>query len=105
MLAGVGAFPVDVNAFMHNTCASGMAVAFGGLLISAPWVLRGMPLTFFLVTGGFLAGMVVSVILFAVTGYFNLTAFELVVFAIIFGWIATFIRFLSATANQVEANA
>jgi hypothetical membrane protein len=105
MLAGVGAFPLDVNAFMHNACASGMAFAFGGLLISAPWVLRGMPTTFFLVTGGFLAGMVVSVILFAVTGYFNLTAFELVVFAIIFGWIATFIRFLSATANQSDARA
>lgn len=65
-------------------------------------VLRGMPWTFFLATGGFFAGMVISVILFAVTGYFNLTFFELVVFMIIFGWIATFIRFLSATVETAR---
>jgi hypothetical membrane protein len=104
MLAGVGAFPLDVNATIHNSCAAGMAFAFGGLLIAAPWVLRGMPWTFFAVTGGFLAGMLVTVYLFAVTGYFNLTALELVMFAIIFAWISTFIRFVSATAEGAPAS-
>jgi hypothetical membrane protein len=100
MLSGVGLFPLNVNATLHNTCAAGMSVAFGLLLLASPIVLRGMPWTFFAVTGGFFLAMVGSVVLFAVTGYFNLTFFELVVFAIIFGWIATFIRFLSATVAQ-----
>jgi len=100
MLAGVGAFPVDVNLVIHNTSAIGMAVSFLLILISSPWVLKGMPWTFFAVSGGFLAGMLLAVYLFAVTQYFNLTAFELVAFVIIFGWISTFIRFLSATVEQ-----
>lgn len=105
MLAGVGLFPLSVNATLHNVCAAGMAVAFFLLLLSSPIVLRGMPWTFFAVTGGFFLAMVGSVILFAVTGYFNLTFFELVVFIIIFGWIATFIRFLGATVSAAEAEA
>jgi len=72
------------------------------LLLASPLVLRGMPWTFFIATGGFFAAMVLSVILFAVTGYFNLTFFELVVFIIIFGWIASFIRFLGATVETAR---
>lgn len=104
MLARVGAFPLDVNETLHNVSAAGMAVAFGLLLLTSPLVLRGMPWTFFAVTGGFFAAMVGSVILFAGTGYFNLTFFELVVFIIIFGWIATFIRFLGATVEAARSS-
>lgn len=103
MLAGVGLFPLQVSEVLHNICAAGMAVAFFFLLLSSPFVLRGMPWTFFAATGAFFLAMVGSVILFAVTGYFNLTFFELVVFIIIFGWIATFIRFLGATVETAEA--
>ncbi|MDF1477771.1 DUF998 domain-containing protein [Leifsonia sp. H3M29-4] len=105
MLAGVGLFPLTVSVLLHNLCASGMAVAFFLLLLSSPIVLRGMPWTFFATTGAFFLAMVGAVILFAVTGYFNLTFFELVVFMIIFGWIATFIRFLGATVETAQAKA
>jgi len=105
MLACVGLFPLTVSVLLHNISAAGMAVAFLGLLIGTPFILRGMPWTFFAVTGGFLAAMILSIVLFAVTGYFNLTFFELVVFIIIFGWIATFIRFLGATVASAEAKA
>ena len=104
MLAGVGLFPLTVSVTLHNICAAGMAVAFFFLLLGSPIVLRGMPWTFFAVTGGFFLAMVGSVVLFAVTGYFNLTFFELVVFVIIFGWIATFIRFLGATVTSAQQN-
>ena len=104
MLAGVGLFPLTVSVTLHNICAAGMAVAFFFLLLGCPIVLRGMPWTFFAVTGGFFLAMVGSVVLFAVTGYFNLTFFELVVFVIIFGWIATFIRFLGATVTSAQEN-
>ena len=58
-----------------------------------------MPRTFFLVTWGFLAAMVLSVVLF-VTTFFGLTAFEIIVFALVFAWIAVFIRFLGLAAQQ-----
>lgn len=99
MLALVGVFPVNVNLLLHNLSASGMAVMFLVLLIGGPRFLRGMPRTYFLSAWAFLAATIASVILFAVT-YFTLTAFEIVVFALIFGWIAVFIRFLGVTGQE-----
>ena len=37
-----------------------------------------------------------SALLFEPIAYYNLTAFELAAFSIIFGWISVFIRFVSA---------
>lgn len=98
MLALVGVFPVNVNMLMHNVSASGMALMFLLLLVAGPWLLRGMPRAYFLSTWGFLAALVVSGVLFAVT-YFGLTAFEIIVFALIFGWLSVFIRFLGVTGQ------
>lgn len=101
MLACVGVFPVDVNMPMHNISASGMAAMFLVLLIGGPNFLRGMPRTYFVASWTFLAAMVASVILFIpVIGYFSLTAFEIIVFALIFGWIAVFIRFLGVAGRH-----
>jgi hypothetical membrane protein len=100
MLACVGIFPVNVNLWLHNLSASGMAAMFLVLLTAGNRVLQGMPRAYFLSAWVFLAALIVSVVLFVV-GYFSLTAFEIVVFALIFGWIAVFIRFLSA-AGQVD---
>ncbi len=98
MLAFVGIVPVDVNLLIHNVSASGMALMFLALLIAGPRLLRGMPRTYFVASWAFLAATVASVLLFVV-GYFSLTAFEIIVFALIFGWIAVFIRFLGAAAR------
>ncbi|WP_241095408.1 MULTISPECIES: hypothetical protein [unclassified Leucobacter] len=100
MIAGVGIVPVNVSLIVHNTFASGMAVMFFGMLVLGPKVLRGMPRAYFISAWIFLASVVVSVLLFAV-GYFGLTALEIIVFALIFGWISVFIRFLGAT-GQVD---
>lgn len=99
MLACVGVFPVDVNLWLHNLSASGMALMFLALLIAGPKLLRGMPRTYFLSAWAFLAATVASVALFVAT-YFSLTAFEIIVFALIFGWIAVFIRFLGVTGQH-----
>ncbi|WP_091704734.1 DUF998 domain-containing protein [Microbacterium sp. cf046] len=99
MLACVGIFPVDFSLLLHNLSATGMAVMFLVLLIAGPKLLRGMPRTYFLSAWAFLAATVASVILFIVT-YFSLTAFEIIVFALIFGWIAVFIRFLGVTGQH-----
>jgi hypothetical protein len=57
-----------------------------------------MPRTFFVATWGFLGAIVLSIVLFIV-GYFTLTAFEIIVFALIFAWIAVFIRFLGVAGR------
>lgn len=101
MLAFVGICPVDVNLLVHNVSASGMAAMFLALLISGPKLLRGMPRTYFVASWAFLGATVASVVLFAV-GYFSLTAFEIIVFALIFGWISVFIRFLGAAGAAVK---
>ncbi len=99
MLACVGIFPVDVNLALHNLSATGMAAMFLVLLIGGPRWLRGMPSTYFVASWAFLASTVASVVLFVV-GYFSLTAFEILVFALIFGWIAVFIRFLGVAGES-----
>ena len=98
MLACVGVFPVDEHLVLHNLSAMGMAVMFLVLLIAGPRWLNGMPRTYFVSAWGFLGAVVASILLFVV-GYFGLTAFEIIVFALIFGWIAVFIRFLGVTGQ------
>ena len=99
MLACVGIFPVNVHLLLHNLSASGMAAMYLVLLISGPWMLRGMPRTYFIAAWAFLAAVLSSIVLFA-TGYFGLTAFEIIVFALVFGWIAVFIRFLGVAGQR-----
>jgi len=98
MLAFVGIVPVDVNLLVHNLSASGMAVAYLVLLIAGYRVLRGMPRAYFVAASAFLVATAASIVLFAV-GYFSLTAFEIIVFALIFGWIAVFMRFLGVAGR------
>ena len=104
MLAGVGLVPVNINLFIHNLCASGMALMFLGMFGIGPRVLRGMPRAYFIAVWVFVGALVLSSVLFAV-GYFGLTAFEIVVFALIFGWISVFIRFLGVAGGETPANA
>ena len=99
MLAGVGIFPVDVSMPLHNLSASGMAVMFMVLLIGGPRFLRGMPRTYFVSAWAFLGALVASIVAF-ITTYFSLTAFEIIVFALIFGWIAVFIRYLGLAGQK-----
>jgi hypothetical protein len=90
-----------VNFALHNISASGMAAMFLVLLIGGPRFFRGMPRTYFVASWAFLAAMVASVILFIpAIGFFSLTAFEIIVFALVFGWIAVFIRFLGVAGRQ-----
>ena len=97
MLAGVGIFPFHTNPVLHNVSASGMAAMYLVLLFSGPSLLRGMPRTYFVVSWVYAGATLASLALFVV-GYFSLTAFEIIVFALVFGWIAVFIRFLGVTS-------
>jgi hypothetical membrane protein len=100
LLACVGLFPLDVSMLVHNMSAIGMSLTFLALLISAPWVLRGMPRRFFLFCDGAIIVLLGGALLFEPIGYWNLTAFELIAFSTIFGWISVFIRFSNALSLQ-----
>ena len=96
LLAGVGLVPVNVSMPIHNICAIGMSLTFLTLLIGAPRILRGMPRRFFVFCTGGIVLLLASALLFEPIAYYNLTAFELAAFSIIFGWISVFIRFVNA---------
>lgn len=101
MLAFVGIVPVDVNMLVHSLAASGMGLMYLALLIGGPRFFRGMPRTYFVASWAFLAAMAASIVLFIpAIGFFSLTAFEIIVFALIFAWIAVFVRFLGVTGRQ-----
>jgi len=60
-----------------------------------------MPRTYFVSAWSFLGALVASIVLFVpAVGFFSLTAFEIIVFALIFGWIAVFIRFLGVSGQR-----
>ncbi|MCA1942409.1 MAG: DUF998 domain-containing protein [Yonghaparkia sp.] len=105
MLACVGIFPLTVSVLLHNISASGMAVTFLVLLFSSPTVLKGLPGRFFVVSAAFAGALIVGALLFEPIGYYNLTAFELVAFAIIFAWISIFIRYINALTEQTAYRA
>ncbi|WP_164863693.1 DUF998 domain-containing protein [Agromyces sp. LHK192] len=103
MLAGVGLFPLHVNMAAHNGCASGMAAAFAIMVLGSPYILRGLPRRFFVFCYATFGVLIGGFLLFVPIGYYNLTAFELVAFTVIFSWITVFIRFVDALADAPAA--
>ncbi|RUR03593.1 DUF998 domain-containing protein [Labedella endophytica] len=101
-LAGIGAVPINVSVVVHNVFSSGASIVFALLLLSVPIALRGMPWQFFVVTAGFFVVLLAAGYLHFLLKYFNLTAFELVAYIILFGWIAVFVRFLAAVLRSEE---
>ncbi|QKJ20848.1 DUF998 domain-containing protein [Microbacterium hominis] len=100
-LACVGIFHVDDFFALHTGVASGMAVAFGVLVINLPRWITGVTRSFVAVGWIFVAVIVVLAVLFAVQ-YYTLTAVELVAGVLVFTWIILFIR--NAAALQHDAD-
>lgn len=97
MLAGVGVFTFDEQLVLHNVCAAGMSASFAAMVLGSPALLRGMPPRFFVICYATFGVLIGGFLLYAPPiAYYNLTAFELVAFAVIFGWILLFIRFVDA---------
>ncbi|MDR6969842.1 DUF998 domain-containing protein [Leifsonia shinshuensis] len=98
LLAGVGLFPLDVSQILHNVSAVGMLIAFALLVFWVRPALPGAPRSFF-VFGYVSFGVIVLVAVFFVTGYYVLTATELVAGVIVFGWLTVFLRVSGAGAR------
>jgi hypothetical membrane protein len=99
-LACVGIFHVDDFFWVHNSVATGMAVAFAVAAIRLPVWIPGMPRAFVLLGWLFLGAIAVLGVFFAV-GYYTLTAVELVAGLLIFSWIILFLR--NAAALQQDS--
>ena len=97
-LACVGVFPVDEFFVVHNTVATGMAVVFAVVVVGLPWWLPTMPRVFVGLGWAYVLVIVLLAVFFA-TGYYNLTAVELIAAVLIFSWIIVFLR----TAGSVVA--
>ena len=99
-LAFVGLFVYDVFPLTHNIAAFGMAALFGVIIIILPWLVPGFLPAFFVASYALIAGLIVSAWLFWGVGYFNLTIFELVAAAVIFTWLALFVRHVAALLDD-----
>jgi len=91
LLACVGIFPVDEFFALHNTVATGMAVAYAVIVFALPRLVPSMPRVF-VILGYVYVGVVVLLGIFFAVGYYNLTAVELVAGVLIFSWIILFLR-------------
>ncbi len=90
-LTCVGIFPVDAFFILHNTVATGMAVAFAFVVVALPWLLPSISKVF--VALGYVYVAVIALLgIFFATGYYNLTAVELIAAILIFSWIIVFLR-------------
>lgn len=103
-LAGVGAFEYNVFPTIHLITAAGMAVVFIALLIFLPRLVPSFSKAFFTLSFTLLGTIVFAVWLFLRVGYLNLTAFELIAAAIIFGWLVVFIRQIATELEEAGAS-
>ncbi len=103
LLACVGAFPLDRNEEIHNSAASGMAVVYVVLVIAFPWLVPSIPRVFVLL-GYVYVGVVVVLAAFFITGYYNLTAVELVAFTLIFSWLIVLLRNTGGLGSAPDAD-
>ncbi|MFJ4165091.1 DUF998 domain-containing protein [Microbacterium sp. NPDC089698] len=102
LLACVGVFPVDRFFLLHNTVATGMAVCFAAVVIGLPWFLRRISRVF--VVLGWVYVLVIALLgVFFATGYYNLTAVELIAAVLIFSWIIVFLRTAGADHGPWDA--
>jgi hypothetical membrane protein len=103
LLACVGIFPVDEFFTLHNVSASGMALVYVSMVVGLGRLLPTMPRVFLLL-GYVYVGVIVVLAAFFLTGYYNLTAVELVAAVLIFSWLIVFLRNTGGTrAGRSEA--
>ncbi|MFF2494681.1 DUF998 domain-containing protein [Agromyces sp. NPDC058064] len=91
LLACVGVFPVDEFLTAHNISATGMAIVFTVLVLSLHRFIPTTPRVFLLL-GYVYLGVIVVMAVFFISGYYNLTAVELVVAVLVFSWVIVFLR-------------
>ncbi len=90
-LACVGIFTFDDHLTIHNIAASGMALTFIVLIAGLKKFIPFFDSSFYTASFAMLIAILATVALF-ITGFFNLTALELIAAGTIFSWFILFIR-------------
>lgn len=103
LLACVGIFPVDEFLEAHNTAATGMAIVYVVMVVSLRWLLPSMP-RIFILFGYVYVGVIVVLATFFITGYYNLTAVELIAAVLIFSWVIVFLRNTGAVETTTHGS-
>lgn len=91
-MIGLGSIPVDASRVIHDINAVSVIVGFGGLILVAPLLLRGLPRTFLLSTAALGALILGIVALWRPFHVYNFTAVELLSVLVIFAWLGLFTR-------------
>lgn len=91
-LIGLGFIPVDLSRLIHDINAVTVLVGFGGLILSTPYLLSGLPRPFLLSTAVLGAVIIFVVALWMPLRVYNFTAVELLSVLIIFAWLSLFTR-------------
>lgn len=100
LLVCVGIFPVDEFLTLHNISATGMVIVYVALVVRLPKLIPALQQPFVLLGYAFI-GVIVLLASFFVTGYYTLTAVELVAFLLVFSWLIVFLR-ISGTMTSLE---
>lgn len=95
-LALVGLFRWNVHPLVHNTAASGMVLLFLTLIVGLPYFVPMFSKAFFVFSYSLMGALLFCVYLYWGASYFNLTAFEILAFMIVFGWLVVFVRQIAA---------
>ncbi|GAA1445976.1 DUF998 domain-containing protein [Leifsonia poae] len=102
LLACVGLFPLDRSLTIHNISASGMAIVFVTLALGIRSFIPTLPRVFAILSYTFV-GVIVVLAAFFISGYYTLTAVELVAFLMIFSWLIIFMRNTRALGSNEPA--
>ncbi len=95
-VVSIGLVPVNVAPTMHAFIVRFAAGIIVVLLLGATLWLPGFPWVFHLLSFFCFLGLVGAALLWQPLEYYNLTAFELAVVGIVFGWLIVFIRTTAA---------
>lgn len=101
-IATVGVFTETANRFMHDLGALVLAGAFAALVLSGPWFLRRLSRRLHAVTAVCSAGLFIATGLY-IPGALTLAAYELVLFALFFLWLAVLSHYVHAKLNRRRA--
>lgn len=91
LLGCVGLFSLDVSLALHNLSATGMAIVYTILVVRLRTLIPTTP-TVFLWLGYVFVGVIAVLVVFFMTGYYNLTAVELILAVLVFSWLIVFMR-------------
>lgn len=101
-LAGIGLFPWNTHPLLHNISATGMMLLFVCMVIGLRSLVPTFSKAFFVFSYALIGVLVTNLLLLVRVGYFDLTAFEIICFLVLFGWFVVFVRQVAAALHDED---